>query len=306
MHSSLLSLNHLAHPAVSRRLDHAQLHPESPVAIKRNLELDQLDKELFPSLTTGVRWWPFLCLAFDCSTEAKYQGVFATTRRLKKSLDTSSRIGPSTKASFRPYRSMAKNIEQDPSCNSLYRYIKGRRFDGNASFFVNYEHDEKWKKYFLDANGKPAKAYLRAYLLTAKLKLGQPAVLDVVSTILKNEPSKFNSILWRGSFSFSFLRCLFGTFDRQVDEPISYTQYVMEWRDALLDILKNPPRELPKGIQHSSYSHLLNRIENANSPPPLAEQTKYFRREDRPVLAAMRIPLFHNLYFKSIPSQLER
>jgi len=303
-HPHLLSLNWIPHPIISPRLDSAQIDPESPVSIKRNLELDKLGDELFPSLTTGVRWWPFLCLALSGVDESM---VKRATLKLKKDLKTNRPTGPSTKASFRPYQSMAKNIENSPLCKPLHRYLKGVRFDGGASFFYTYSHEEKWKELFLASNGTPAKGYRSAYeLAQQKNKVDEPSVLDVVTIVLRNAPDKFDPVLWRGCYSFVFIRCLYGNFDRKDGEPASYSDHVLKWKDCLLTILKNPPLFLPRGACNSHYIELLNKIENQNSPPPLAAQTKHFRGMDRPVLAAMRIPLFHNLYFKSMPSQIKR
>src|ERR1039457_1108766 len=124
----LLKMNHLERPVVSRSLTHEQLNPESPVAIKKNLGLGELDEKLFPTLITGVRWWPFLCLAMDCTTESDRQRVFITTRILKKALNRkkTARAGPETNNSLRPYISMAKKIQEnmkgDEQCRELFKY----------------------------------------------------------------------------------------------------------------------------------------------------------------------------------------
>ena len=75
----LLSLNSLQRPELCRALTQEQLHPNSPAAIKKNLELGELDRLLFPTLVTGVRWWPYLSLAMDCESEADKKNVFVVT-----------------------------------------------------------------------------------------------------------------------------------------------------------------------------------------------------------------------------------
>jgi hypothetical protein len=297
----LLSMNHLDRPVASRSLTQEQLHPESPVAIKKNLGLDELDKKLFPTLITGVRWWPFLCLAMDCTTESDRQKVFITTRKLKKALNRKStaRVGPETRNSFRPYLSMANNIQEDEQSRELFKYLQ-KKFDGNPSFFTNNQHEEKWKVLFKTSNGKPASGYVRAYKAAHK-ELGiEPGPEYVITHILRHLPNKYDSVLWQGAFSFALIRCLFGIYDQEEGKASNHV-FFMVWKELLIRILIEPPAELAEGARNSAYRLLLERIESPESPPPLAGQTKKFRAEGRPVLASLRIPLFHRLYFKPNP-----
>jgi hypothetical protein len=299
-------MNHLECPVESRSLTHEQLHPESPVAIKKNLGLEELDEKLFPTLITGVRWWPFLCLAMDCTTESDRQKVFIITRRLKKALNrkNTARVGPETKNSFRPYISMAKkiqeNVQEDEQSRKLFKYLQ-KKFDGNPSFFTNNQHEEKWKNLFMNANGKPALGYVRAYIATKKELSLDPEAEKVITHILSLSPNKYDLVLWQGAFSFALIRCLFGIYD-ETEGKASNHSLVMEWKDLLIGILQKPPAEISMGST-CTYRMLLERIEDRESPPPLAGQTKIFRDQGRPVLASLRIPLFHRLYFKPTPKK---
>lgn len=301
---SLVSLNFLERPTVCRDLAHEQIHPESPAAIKKNLELDKLDRILFPTLVTGVRWWPFLCIAIT-NSKSRSRKAFDATRQLKKALGLkkTARLGPDTDTSLRPYISMARNIQESQQCNALRRYLERLHFTGKASFFVNYKHDKKWKELLLASNGAPAEAYIRAYLDKEKILKERPRAEDVVSLVLENEPETFHSVLWQGCFSYAFIRCLYGRFDPEESKAVSH-RHVLGWKQSLIEIIKKQPKALPTGVCNHSYILLLRKINNESSPPPLAKQTAQFRRQGRPVLASLRIPLFHRLYFNSKPVRM--
>lgn len=303
----LLSLNTVVKPTLCRSADLEQLHPESPIAIKRNLELDKLDKDLFPTLVTGVRWWPFLSLALECNTEADYKKIFKTSRKLKRQLGLikSARMGPETKNSFRPYKSMAKNLHESAHGKKLSDFLRRVHFDGNPGFFVNYGKEDKWKNLFLAANGAPAKGYIQAYKAVMKKSQEELGVNSVISHILAAAPDKYNTVLWRGAFSYALIRCLFGGYDKFNNEAYSH-DYVMTWKGLLIQIISKPSAVLANGARNPVYLRLLEKIESDESPPPLVSQTKKFRVNNRPVLASMRIPLFHLLYFNPKPAQMER
>lgn len=306
--ATFLSLNILERPSLCRSLALEQLHPESPIAIKKNLGLDRLDKELFPTLVTGVRWWPFLTLALDCTTERAFQRVFKASRTLKADLGRKStaRMGPETKASVRPYLSMVRNLREqelhDPACKALLNFFEHRAFDGSTGFFVNYRKEQRWQSLFEAANGKPATAYIKAYRCVEK-RTDNPAALDnVITEILQHAPDHYDALLWHGAFAFALVRCLFGRFDLD-DEVAKGPDKMLEWKSLLANIIQQAPHALPDGAKNPRYLELLSRIEDEDSPPPLASQTKQFRIDGRPVLASLRIPLFHRLYFRPTPGQ---
>ncbi|MDE2341953.1 MAG: hypothetical protein KGL63_00945 [Betaproteobacteria bacterium] len=300
----LLSLNSLQRPELCRALTQEQLHPNSPAAIKKNLELGELDRLLFPTLVTGVRWWPYLSLAMDCESEADKKNVFVVTRHLKKNLGLkkTARMGPETSASLRPYLSMARNLKEDSDSKELCRFLQCK-FKGDSSFFTNYRREERWKILLAKANGKPARGYIRA-CCAMKKEFGTNLQPDqVVTHILRQPSNQYDPVLWRGCFSFAFIRCLFGIYDMGERKAFNHA-LVMEWKTLLLEILRNPPEGFPERARNSAYQVLLEKIEDEDAPPPLADQTIKFRAEDRPILASLRIPLFHRLYFSPTPSRL--
>lgn len=292
------SLNILERPPTCRPISDEKLHPYSPISIKRNLELDMLDKQLFPTLVTGVRWWPYLTIAINGAKSTTAQQAFVATRRLKRNLGRpNARLGPEVLSTFRPYISMARNIQESAECKDLYRFLANSRFDGSLSFFTGYGRDKKWRDLLCKANGEPAKAYLKAHSDLRRSGMQEIFVDDVVTKILGEDSGAYDPILWRGAFSYAFIRCLFGRYNRNDDAVSPHNQSII-WRDSLVSIIEEHHPLVAKGICSAAYLRMLSQIESEDSPPPLAYQTKAFGRDMRPVWASLRIPLFHRLYFR--------
>ncbi len=198
------SLNTLNAPQVSFARDLSEMHPDTPTAINKNLQLSVLDKDLFPFLVTGVRCWPFLTLAFDCDTQQKENRIFSITKALRRELKKKggqSIIGPSKKQSLRPYKSMCKKLNHK-NYKPLREFLQNIEFNGKPSFFTAHEHDVKWKKVFKKTNGKQASAYIKA----RKDSRNGQSVPDVVTQLLSKEPAHYDKTLWYGSFCYAFLR----------------------------------------------------------------------------------------------------
>lgn len=278
--------------------------PDSPVAFKKNLGIDELDKQLFPLLVTGVKWWPFLTLAITCKTESDRNKIFRISKALSKEMKAKRGIGPQASATLRSYLSMADNIQNSDDGKRLKEFLTARAFDGSASFFSAYNREERWREAFISANGQPANAYIEAYKKSRKSLGNESSVWDVVTEILSRESNTYNELLWHGAFVYAMVRCLYGYYDRSSGKVKGHDSLV-DWRKLLLDICGDPPKCLPKHACSVRYIHLLKQIDEANPKPPLANQTKKFRENGRPVLSSLRISLFHDLYYRPRPARLQ-
>lgn len=304
------TLNTLKPSEISFRKDSSIIHPDSPTAISRNLGLADLDDKLFSVLITGISCWPFLTLSFNCNTDTRINKIFSTTNKLMKTLRKNGGrniIGPKTYQSLRPYKSMCNRLQSNKQYEPLYSFLAHLRdkFDGNPKFFTLYGRDVKWRKALKKVNGKQAEAYIRA----RKDAKNDQEVFDVVTQLLSNDPGYYDKTsdktLWYGAFCYAFLRCLFGHFDNKEEESFLFGDYAIKWKRLLLKIINDKKAPIPNKVRNcSKYVELLNRIEDEESKPPLAEVTKQWRKEDRPVLAGLRLGIFHRLYFKPTPPSI--
>lgn len=302
------SLNKLDAPPVSFIRDLSEMHPDTPTAINKNLELSRLDTDLFPVLVTGVSCWPFLTLAFDCNTKQEMNRVFRATRILRKELKKNGRrniIGPLTTQSLRPYKSMCQNLQNKElkiKYEPLCKFLGNLKFNGKPSFFTFHKHDHNWKKAFKIINGKQANAYIKARNNSKTDK----TVFGVVTQLLSNDSTRYDKTVWYGAFCYAFLRCLFGSFVNNEGESDFYGDYSVKWKTLLLKIMDDRKTSIPPTVRNSKYRELLNSIEDNESKPPLAGVAKRWRQEDRPVLSGLRLGIFHSLYFHPTPSSIKR
>lgn len=304
------SLNTLKLSDAFFRKDSSIINPDTPAAISKNLELADLDDKLFPVLITGISCWPFLTLAFDCYTDTRINRIFSTTNKLRKALQRNGGrniIGPKTNQSLRPYKSMCKRLQNNKQYEPLYKFLfkLSGKFDGDPKFFTSHGRDVKWRVALRKVNGKQADAYIRA----RKDAKNNRTVFDVVTQLLSNDSSYYDKTgdktLWYGAFCYAFLRCLFGYFDNKEEESFPFGDYAVEWKRLLLKIINDKKAPIPSNVKNcSKYRELLGRIEDEESKPPLAEVTKQWRKEDRPVLSGLRLEIFHRLYFNPTPQSI--
>ncbi len=290
-------------------------NPESPQAIRKFFELDALDKELFPLLVTGVSAWPFLTVAmkYENNTQKNSNEIFRITKEFRKKLKENggrSIVGPTTINSLRPYLTVAKNIKEaknTPQVNQLHNFLLNKNFNGDPKFFIRYNNEKLWQEAFLKANGEPAKGLLKAYKEVKKLKTKEDEVYlgEIITLILKKNKAYYNEILWKGVFGYAMLRCLFGHFNiNETDTKVRSNDYALEWKKLLVNILEKKSELQFKGVFR--YKQLLNQINDETSIPPLANITKRYRANDKPVLTSFRIHLFYNLYFNPTSVAIKR
>lgn len=308
------SLNDLEVSAVSSKADIATLRPTTPEAIKKNLQLDELNEKLFPLLVTGVSAWPFLTLAFNCETKARKLYVTKIARKLQDNLGIR-RIGPGTLGTVYYYKSMSDKIQaiskKDKKCKPLYNFLRTKPFRGNPKYFIN--NQSKWKEVFRKANGEQARAFISAYRdysrsneFKRELQENDNAKIEVagvVTQLLKKPPNHYDKWLWRGAFSYAFLRCMYGVYFDGKERVASY--YTLKWSKQLLEILYKYPNDLPATIQLPQYKNLLESIEKDSSEPPLALEAKRAKKENKRILAGFSLKVFHDLYFKPTRRAIE-
>ncbi len=299
-------LNTLEPSHASFRKDSSIIHPDTPTAISKNLELADLDDKLFPILITGISCWPFLTLSFDCDTDTRINKIFSTTNKLRKALRKNGGrniIGPKTKQSLRPYKSMCNRLQNNKQYEPLYKFLFKLRgkFDADPKYFTSHGRDVKWCIALRRVNGKQADAYIKA----RKDAKNDQTVFDVVTQLLSKDSSYYDKTLWYGAFCYAFLRCIFGYFDNKEEESFPFGDYAVEWKRLLLKIINDKEAPIPSNVKNcSKYRELLGRIEDEKSKPPLAEVTKRWRKEDRPVLSGLRLGIFHRLYFNPTPQSI--
>lgn len=297
------TLNVLEAPTVMLKKSSSVMHPDSPDAIKDNLEISRINEDLFPMLVTGVSCWPFLTLAFSCKQQKEKKEIFKITKVFRKEL-SGRMIGPENEGTLRPYISMCKKIKNDAHYKALYNFLcKQKKFDGNPAYFTLYKRDKKWQSAFKEANGKQAKAYIGAH----KDAENNKTVFDVVTQLLKKNPQTYDETLWYGAFCYAFLRCLFGGYDPKAKEVFCFEDYSVRWKKMLLKILDTKSYPIPINVKScSQYRRLLNRINNNVSEPPLRKFTQKWRKDSKPILSNLRLGIFHNLYYKPTPSSVQR
>jgi len=266
---------------------------DSPVVIRERLGLERLENDLFPLLVTGVSLWPFLAIAQNSQRAVK------ATETLRK--DLGRRVGPKERGSLRPYRSMYARIRNShsPGAKALLRFLdaKAEAFSGKLRCFGR--HEKIWKRLLLDACGSPGKDYCRA----ARSAGRDARVDDVVDWILSHPGQVRNRDLKRAAFSYAFLVCLFGDFDKDEKKVWPRKWYAERWPARLLERRwwSDPNHG---GIRFEPrYRKCLEWIrKNPDAEPPLAHVTKRFRKDDRPVLAGLRLGVFHRLYYRPTPA----
>lgn len=297
------SLNDLEASTISLKTDIATLRPTTPEAIKRNLELDKLNENLFPLLVTGVSAWPFLTLTFDCETQRRKNEVIRITKKLQNQRGIG-RIGPGKTGTVYYYQSMCDKIEaackKDKKCQPLYKFLRTNRFTGNPMYFIKKE--KAWKKLFKQANGAQAKGFICAYNDCRKSNQFKQAqnpevkVYDVVTQLLTKSPKCYDEWLWKGAFSYAFLRCLYGIYFDGSERRVS--NYTMKWSNLILNILNKYRKNLPNTVQLPQYKQLLKSIKSDDKEPPLANEAKKAKKENKRILAGLRLGVFFNLYYK--------
>jgi hypothetical protein len=310
------SFNDLEITKVSDSKFNDALNPESPQAIRKYFELDKLDKELFPLLVTGVSAWPFLTLAmkYNNDTQKDSNEIFRITKEFRKNLNRNGgklKVGPTSINSLRPYRTIAKNIieaKDKPQVRELYNFLRKQNFNGDPKFFVRYNKEKLWQEAFLKANGKPAIGFVNAYTEIKRKKAKEEEVYfgEIITLILKKNRDHYNEIIWKGAFGYAMLRCLFGHFDKNAEEEVKVqaNYYALEWKKLLLKILDEKSEPKYNGV--SRYKQLLNQINDEKSIAPLANITKRYRANDKPVLTSFRMHLFYKLYFKPTSDTIKR
>lgn len=259
-----------------------------PATMREKLGVNGLAEALFPTITSGVRFWPFLVVAKDFRASTK-TAIDAELARIKKRIRGQTgnrrRIGPGHSQSFLPYHSMLQKIElragKDPSAKELASFLAhgNRHFSGQMDFFS--KHEKAWRKALLKSLPKAGRQFAR--LIDTK------SVDEAVEHIIRHS-TKFEAPLCKAATCYALLVCLYGVRDggKVVSKDVSekWPGHLLNLKDAELKILIFPLREL---------------LKRAQEDPPLKKAHQKASEEERDVLAAFRFNTIQNLYRDHTP-----
>jgi hypothetical protein len=285
------------------RRTYENLDPNDPIMIKQNLGLNEVTERLFSTITTGVRYWPFLLVARDLR-KTKSRRVIESTLKKINSVQEQKNIGPLKFSTFRPYRSMYGSLSQkrDVESENLRYFIrdKRRKYDGNFDIFQRSGNEKNWKKALVKSMGVPGRQFaklldqlLRDQRLERYIDESGESIVDVAITRILRNKSKFHELLWKGAFCYAFLRNMYGINELGNFFPPTQSR---KWSRYLIEILKK---------NHPSISGQLRGyiplIKSSAESPPWKDKTKEMKRKNRIVLAGIRFNIFYNLYARPTP-----
>ncbi len=274
-----------------------------PVRVKKEIGVPEVNKALFPAITAGVRFWPFLLVARD------HEG--RSPRRIEKKLawirgeQPRQNIGAGTLQTFRPYQSMYRNLaaSDETFARPLKQFIDDRRrtYSGNFEIFRRNRNEKQWRKALVNLMGRPAKQF--AKLLREEAKRAQNKVRRdqasvnlverLIGRILKDQKRSYDPILWKGAACYAFLRCMYGINRVEKVEPHVKAE---DWATTLLDVLARTWRKEAEPLE--KYRHA---IRLSVSSPPWKKAHRQMKAENRKVLADLRFHVFYNLYLRPSP-----
>ena len=196
------------------RRTYENLDPNDPIMIKQNLGLNDVTERLFSTITTGVRYWPFLLVARDLRKTKSRQVIESSLKKIIF-LQEQKNIGPLKFSTFRPYRSMYRTLSRmrDVESEDLRCFVedKRRKYDGNFAVFRSNGNEKNWKKTLVKSMGAPGRQFAKLLDQLAKdqrveryIDESGESLIDVAITrILRNKPGS-RIIVERG-----FLLCFF-------------------------------------------------------------------------------------------------
>jgi hypothetical protein len=284
---------------LSDSLVHQLLGQYDPRLVREEIGVTAVSAHLFPTLRSGVRFWPYLLVAHELRDEQNNSRIEAHLRRLRrlqrgyqeKGLYARA-FGPRTLGSFQAYRAMYEKLmdSHTEDAEGLKAFVSGRlRYRGNPQFFL--DNKNKWRTLFRRALGTPGQQFGR---LLDRLYKGTPnwRVVDLAITTLLRENS-YDQWLRRGALCYAFLRCVYGITESV--EGIRSFYPSREWAKNLEKMLCAPPPDL------RTYTRFLPIIQKSVESPALKHVHQHALEENRRVLAGLGFHVFYRMYVAHSP-----
>jgi len=280
------------------------LGDHDPARLRSSLNVNAIAQEVFPHIMTGVRFWPFLLVARDLDKDSRNRSgdsrvltklrKIAAAQRQHPGVTSSTRIGPRSIATFRPYQGMFRSI-----CNrkdkrhvlKLARFLFDRRrsYSGDLKFFT--KHEKAWKRALWSSLGQPGKEFARF--------ISNPHIQDVGDAIFKihQKPDRFHAKLIEAATAHALLVCLYGIVDQG---EVYSAEKAGEQASLLLKLIRKRPN-----LPAARYAQWI-RLAARSSRPPFAEVTKKARKENKRILSQLRFATFWYLYRRPNPRVLDQ
>jgi hypothetical protein len=283
------------------------LRLHDPIQVKTEIGLADVTERLFPFIAVGVRFWPFLLVARDVDDQSRraVQSVLTRIQRNQRQRSGQPRrsIGPGTVATFRPYRSMFRelNDSKQQSTQALRCFLLDgrRRYHGDPTTFNRNRNSVQWSRLLIGAMGRPARQF--AALLrheqarrSTRAVGGVDVVEQAITRILKDRRRRYDPLLWRGAACYAFLRCMYGI--NEVEDGIRPHRQAGEWAKTLAEELRRTTR--PEAVAFRKY---IAAIQEAESKPPWGGMHRRLKERNRRVLASLRFFTFYSLSCRPVP-----
>lgn len=301
MNKFLGSLNILSFSDLPDGRSNPELESNDPLHVKREIGLFEVNENLFATINSGVRFWPFVIVARDLDDTDSKQRIVGHLRRIrKKQPPQKQNVGPASMATFYFYRRMYRRLQErsDPDSKPLRDFVNDRRrsYDGDFNIFQCSHNTDKWKRALVKSMGVPGRELAKLLNRLKDKDDTEDIVEEAVSHILKNM-SKYDPWLWKGAFCYAFLRCMYGINEIQGDEFRVVSHYkATDWADILVQVLNSPKSAAPDRLKR--YVSLIRKSKDS---PPWKKITKSLKEQNRIVLSNLRFHAFYNLYVRPIP-----
>jgi hypothetical protein len=280
-------------------LRRAWLGQYDPAAMREAIGVSEIQGNLFPTIRSGVRFWPFLLVAHELRDEGSRtrveQHLRDLRRRQRRHQDRgrfARAFGPRTATTFAAYRSMYRNVISsrtgDGASLRSFLYTR-RRYRGDPSFFI--DHAQEWRTALRRSMGAPGQQFARLLDRLYKEKSDSGAVDRAITKLLRT-PS-FDKWLRKAAFCYAFLRCVYGI--TASVEGIRSIFPSSAWAEMLARILREPPADL--GV----YARFLPLVKASVEKPALEHLHRRARSENGIVLSSLGFHVFYNLYVAHSP-----
>lgn len=270
-----------------------------PALIREAIGVPEIRDNLFPTIQSGVRFWPYLLVAHELRDEDSRTRIETTLRGFRRRQRTHQEkgryaraFGPRSATTFAAYRSMYRKVvaRDDASTEDLRALLTMRsRYRGHPDFFI--QHASAWRKALRRSMGRPGQQFARLLDRLYKEEADSSAV-DRAITALLQKPG-FDPWLKRGAFCYAFLRCIYGI-TTSIQGIRSYVG-VTDWARLLARVLEKPPAPL------SQYRRFLPLVEASFEKPALENLHRRARADNGIVLASLGFHVFYNLYVAHSP-----
>lgn len=281
------SANYLDLSGVRLKKPVAPLNIYDPVKVKEALGLNTL--EVFPIITVGVRWWPYLFVA------RKYWGRKPPnlSRIVNKQKEVFRNGGPEALTSYSRYTSMYLAITRQTTkpARELLAFLEDKHhsYDGRQAAWIYNKYKRKWRVLLRNSMGEPSIRYAKLLDRLNKEGLGPE---EAITHILKH-PRQFPDALWKGAFCYALLRCLYGV--KETTEHIIPHYRSDEWNALLKKTLKSKSAQVP-----STWKQFLPHLEH---PKSFRHAHKKLAAIGRKVLSGLGFYTFYDLYIRHTPQE---